>query len=588
MPLTISQNGGTLYFRQVSGSVEYSNNLTNWTPVTTGVQFPLTITNSSPSSINILTVKLTTDVTFTTSYGGLNQFICGTTYITFDGMGYTCTLNMITGYNGFIQNLSGPPSDGSGFSNITVKNIKVLSSGSSLANSAGWVCCSNFGRSVTNVLVKNCSSNGTITSFGSGGICGGNAGVKGVITIENCFSTGIISGFGAGGICGQVAGGGFGVAFQGSANITNCYSTGAISGNSAGGICGYFAGQNYGRVILTQCYSNGAISGSNAGGICGSNTAESSGSVSVTNSYSSSSGYISDISRGIYGASSSGATDPSNCYIANNAWSSTDADTDLLSGTTPFPFDQVGTVWAYANGISTSTPYILSAFYLTITSVVRGLNYTIDIGGESFNNVTSVFINGQTTSALFTISSNTAISVIASTYTDISLVTVANLSRSVSYTVTPPIVPVCFIAGTPILTDQGIIHIDKINPKIHTIHNKRIVAITRTITNEDTLVCIEPDALGPNIPSEKTTVSRCHAILFNGKMVRAKKLVSLISDKNKVYYVKYNKEILYNILMEVHERISVNNMIAETLDPNHMIAKLYAGNRDYYEIQKTM
>jgi hypothetical protein len=45
--------------------------------------------------------------------------------------------------------------------------------------------------------------------------------------------------------------------------------------------------------------------------------------------------------------------------------------------------------------------------------------------------------------------------------------------------------------------------------------------------------------------------------------------------------MKYNGEILYNVLMECNERISVNNMIAETLDPNHMIAKLYAGDRDY-------
>jgi hypothetical protein len=64
-------------------------------------------------------------------------------------------------------------------------------------------------------------------------------------------------------------------------------------------------------------------------------------------------------------------------------------------------------------------------------------------------------------------------------------------------------------------------------------------------------------------------------------MVRAKKLVSLISDKNKVYHVKYNGEILYNVLLNTHEQISVNNMIAETLDPKHMIAKLYAGDRDY-------
>ena len=292
------------------------------------------------------------------------------------------------------------------------------------------------------------------------------------------------------------------------------------------------------------------------------------GSVIVNNSYSL--GAFSDGNRGIFGAFATSGATSSYCYVANGTWNSSTANTDLTPGS-------IGTVWAYDND-NPSIPYILSSFYLTITNVVVGtVATTIDISGNNLDTVTSVFINGDITSVPFTILSTMLINADVSTYTEIVSVTVENTSTSDIYQVIPTI-PICFVAGTPILTDQGIIHIDKINPKIHTINNKQIVAITRTVTHEDTLVCIEPDALAPNVPSEKTTVSRCHAILFNGKMVRAKKLVSLISDKNKVYHVKYNGEILYNVLLKTHEYISVNNMIAETLDPNHMIAKLYLGN----------
>ena len=139
----------------------------------------------------------------------------------------------------------------------------------------------------------------------------------------------------------------------------------------------------------------------------------------------------------------------------------------------------------------------------------------------------------------------------------------------------PPVVPICFPAGTPIATDQGIIHIEKINPAKNTIRGKKIVAITKTITIEDKIVCIEKDALGPNIPSQKTLISRNHKLLFNKQMVKAKHLIGQFDG---VYNKKYNGEILYNVLLETHEKMLVNNLIVETLDPENIVAKLYNGN----------
>jgi streptogramin lyase len=131
---------------------------------------------------------------------------------------------------------------------------------------------------------------------------------------------------------------------------------------------------------------------------------------------------------------------------------------------------------------------------------------------------------------------------------------------------------ICFIANTPIVTDQGIIAIDKINPKVHTIRNNQIKLITKTVTDDKYLVCFEKDALGPNIPSKTTIMSKNHALLYKGKMVRAK---DLINKNNSIYRVKYTGETLYNVLMETHEKILVNNLVCETLEPNCMIAELF-------------
>ncbi len=39
--------------------------------------------------------------------------------------------------------------------------------------------------------------------------------------------------------------------------------------------------------------------------------------------------------------------------------------------------------------------------------------------------------------------------------------------------ISAPVTNICFLAGTPVTTDQGNIPIEKINPKIHTIRNKK-------------------------------------------------------------------------------------------------------------------
>jgi hypothetical protein len=131
---------------------------------------------------------------------------------------------------------------------------------------------------------------------------------------------------------------------------------------------------------------------------------------------------------------------------------------------------------------------------------------------------------------------------------------------------------VCFPAGTPIKCDQGLIDIEKINPDIHTIRGKKIVAITQTITPDKHIVCIEKNAFGKNIPSQQTLISKDHKVYYNRQMQKIKTLVGEIDG---VKYVKYNNELLYNVLLDDHDKMVVNNLICETLHPDNGVAKLY-------------
>jgi hypothetical protein len=144
-----------------------------------------------------------------------------------------------------------------------------------------------------------------------------------------------------------------------------------------------------------------------------------------------------------------------------------------------------------------------------------------------------------------------------------------------------PTVPICFPAGTPVQTDQGFIAIEKINTSTNTIRGNKIVAITKTVTIEDKIICIEKDSLGSNMPSQKTYISRNHKLLYNKQMIKAKHLIGQVDG---VYNKKYNGDILYNVLLDKYDKMIVNNLIVETLNPENIIAKLY--NSGYSEEEK--
>ena len=146
--------------------------------------------------------------------------------------------------------------------------------------------------------------------------------------------------------------------------------------------------------------------------------------------------------------------------------------------------------------------------------------------------------------------------------------------------ITSSTLPICFPAGTPVRTDEGEVSIEKLNPDKDTIGGKRIVAITQSTPLDKYIVCIKKDALGKDVPCADTRISNEHGVCYNGKMVKAKELVGLCEN---VLFIPYNKEILYNVLLEEHGMMMVNNMECETLHPENIMAKIETGKYETSE-----
>ena len=136
-----------------------------------------------------------------------------------------------------------------------------------------------------------------------------------------------------------------------------------------------------------------------------------------------------------------------------------------------------------------------------------------------------------------------------------------------------PVATACFTEDAVVKTDQGLLLIKDITT-IHTINNKKIMGISKTISSLNKLVAIEKNAFGINKPNKKILVAPFHRFLIEGDLKEAVKLV----NNDSIYFTKYKKQTLYNVIVETQETIEVNNIIAETLDPNSLVAKLFDGS----------
>jgi hypothetical protein len=268
-----------------------------------------------------------------------------------------------------------------------------------------------------------------------------------------------------------------------------------------------------------------------------------------------------------------------NIYIIGHT-NATYSDTTIISGNNVnYRFNTLNTSYTSAQiqNIMASRPNTggLKMFVLCITPTGYLNKKFGNKGILLFNNATTdTSFNYLCTSAITDLCGN----IVLSGFTDLNGTSGSRNDDGIFTRFNGPSIPVvsrtCFPAGTPVVTDQGIIPIDDIDELKHTIRGKKIVAVTSVVSDEDHLISIQKDALGKNIPSQKTLVTQNHRILHKGSMVKAKKLVDLV-DNGLIKKADYSGDILYNILLEEQGKMVVNNMITETLDPENGIAKLY-------------
>lgn len=398
---------GTIYIRN-NGGTEYSTDNTNWIPITS---WPVTI-NNTDSPNTTLKVLFTTDITLTAND---QYFDCGTSYIQFgdtslkgDGTRPTITISSVTDYPGLVKN--------NGNSNVSIVNLIVDGSTSTLSTGGGWIAQSDFASAATSTdnYIVNCSSIGPIVYTGGGIIGKNSANNGGGLNITGCSSSGQIG----------IQGGGITGAFCGQdtdsiLTIDQCFSTDAIE-DSAGGICGSLCGSFSGIVNVSKCYSTGSI-GALGGGIFGS-ACGTQGTATADSSYST--GNINQYGGGIFGEGaggvSSGSALATNCYstgsindsggifgkdflvfysIATNCYTSGIINSGIGGGIyygNIFPgpsnysettgiwsdvnanstLQNIGTTWA---SISPNTPYILLSFGASPYTLnnINQLNYSL-------------------------------------------------------------------------------------------------------------------------------------------------------------------------------------------------------------------
>uniref|UniRef100_A0A6C0AHG8 Hedgehog/Intein (Hint) domain-containing protein n=1 Tax=viral metagenome TaxID=1070528 RepID=A0A6C0AHG8_9ZZZZ len=131
-----------------------------------------------------------------------------------------------------------------------------------------------------------------------------------------------------------------------------------------------------------------------------------------------------------------------------------------------------------------------------------------------------------------------------------------------------PVSNICFVAGTRVQTDQGILAIETLTRK-HTL-NGQPITLTKTKHDDPYLVKIQAYAF-TNAPTQDTYMSMNHRIYFNHDRVKARDLV----NGDTVTLVDYYGEPLYNVLVKAHTSMLVHGMRVETLDPTSPIALVY-------------
>ena len=125
----------------------------------------------------------------------------------------------------------------------------------------------------------------------------------------------------------------------------------------------------------------------------------------------------------------------------------------------------------------------------------------------------------------------------------------------------------CFIAGTIVETDQGLIPIENVTTS-NTIRKLPIFRVSKCI-HENNLVLIKKDAFGKDRPNKDTIATDWHGVYLNKNDEDFVRLKDLINNDT-IIKKDMEKTYVYNIGMKnIHTYMLVNNLEVETMNPSH-------------------
>ena len=142
---------------------------------------------------------------------------------------------------------------------------------------------------------------------------------------------------------------------------------------------------------------------------------------------------------------------------------------------------------------------------------------------------------------------------------------------------------ICFPVNTPVTTDQGFVPIQELENGSYTINGNKVLGVVSSKSQSSIdMVLFKKNALGNNIPSQDTLMTRNHKVYYNNIPKEAisftttafkvnKSQLKCLPSNPKPKVIQYTEEV-YNVMLDAGHKMKVNNMLVETLDPSN---KLY-------------
>jgi hypothetical protein len=214
-------------------------------------------------------------------------------------------------------------------------------------------------------------------------------------------------------------------------------------------------------------------------------------------------------------------------------------------------------------------------YHLYNFEIMQGLKYN----GVAFTPSNRLPVNKEPYFVILTVSATNPYVIVGGEqlFLNYDITTFGTNNHTITNVTTSQIIPgavpaiystICLVAGMPVLTDNdGYVPVEQLEPGYHTINGSNLLVVTKTLTPEKHLAVLPIDSLAPGVPSAVTLMSLNHKIFHNGDWTKSINLTT--------FYVEYNSEVLYNVVLDKHGPMTVNNMTVETLDKDSIVAQLF-------------